>query len=258
MAGHAGALCDDSALGLGVCLVYASDNAPVEGSKGEAPLQGETEAVATGGVATLRLRISALSYHHRRQAFRLLVTPLDIHPTAAVSLVALSEPVRSVARLPNEVKGEAAKESGAPANAAATSGFARLEQAHATPHLRASAAPAPAAACTSGRYSPDASAADQPPPVAPLAFTCVSTGSSTAEAPPTTGSDGFTFDAVSEIFAELRSLRAQLAQEVAHRHAWEAAIADQGAQLQMLAVQQQQIVEEMRRLSEYSAVEGQQ
>lgn len=96
-----GRLCDEPGLHLRVRLVYAGDHSPVEPSKGEPPLTGETEAAPMGGVATFRLRIGALSYHHGRRNFRLLVEALE--PSLQYGpLAACTQPLRSVARLPNE------------------------------------------------------------------------------------------------------------------------------------------------------------
>ena len=83
---------------------------------------GELEAVPVGGAATFRLRCVALSYKHSRRRFRILAQAAA--PPAAAGLppqvcaTAVSQPFRSVARLPNEAKPEARA---APAAAACAS-----------------------------------------------------------------------------------------------------------------------------------------
>ena len=75
-----------------------------------------------GGAATFRLRCVALSYKHSRRRFRILAQAAA--PPAAAGLppqvcaTAVSQPFRSVARLPNEAKPEARA---APAAAACAS-----------------------------------------------------------------------------------------------------------------------------------------
>ncbi|KAL1525495.1 hypothetical protein AB1Y20_020351 [Prymnesium parvum] len=240
-----GQLADEPDLRLGVSLIYANDSSPVEVCKGEPPMTGETEASAVGGIATFRLRISALSYHHRRQNFRLLVQPISAPPHLQ-HLSAASEPLRSVARLPNESKQpEVHATPTSPAAAAAvplqqsmlqqhaaqlqqaTSQHAQLQQ-HATLQF---GQPAPAVCATYDAATPCSNSAP------------TYLGSCASDSP--RPSDG-TFD----VMAELHALRTQLQEEVSHRQAWMSAIAEQGAQLKLLAEQQRQIVVEMRRIAE--------
>jgi len=103
LADEMGQSIDDPSLSLVVSLVYSDSGLKVEPQKGEPPLSGELEMPLVDGAATFRLRVCALSYHHRRQCFRLLVQT-STADRYGISLTSLTAPLRSVARLPNETK----------------------------------------------------------------------------------------------------------------------------------------------------------
>ena len=84
-------------------LVYANDSEAVPPTRGDEPLTGETEKRLSEGSCTLRLRAGAVSYHHNRRSFQVCITADEL-PGGHFGTHACSEPVRFVARLPNESK----------------------------------------------------------------------------------------------------------------------------------------------------------
>ena len=86
-------------------LVYADTGEPVPSQKGEAPLAGEiTGKQMAAGECLLRLRVSALSYHHNRRAFAIRVDADGLHPGGVAGGFGISLPLKSVARLPDAAK----------------------------------------------------------------------------------------------------------------------------------------------------------
>ena len=86
-------------------LVYADTGEPVPSQKGEAPLAGEiTGKQMAAGECLLRLRVSALSYHHNRRAFAIRVDADGLHPGGVAGGFGVSLPLKSVARLPDAAK----------------------------------------------------------------------------------------------------------------------------------------------------------
>ena len=86
-------------------LAYADNFEPVLATKGETPLCGELDfKQLVDGEAELRLRATALSYHHGRRAFviRVDAKPLSPFVTSVRPCFGYSSPIFSRARLPDQ------------------------------------------------------------------------------------------------------------------------------------------------------------
>lgn len=222
---------DVPGLRVRVSLVYSTEgHERVEGLNGEAPLTGETEAALTNGTATLKLRVNALSYHHRQRSrtFQVLVELVGAAALGLPPLLALTAPLRSVARLPNERPAGA----GAAAPAAASALAARQPSTGAGIVLGAGGGVVVEEPCCDSSLpsSPDTPWLDA---------AALSGGAAAGSA---VGAEG--------LVLELQALRSDLQAEVRERERWSQAIVEQGRQLVQLAEQQRLMLAELQFLSQ--------
>ena len=89
---------------LRASLVYADSGEPVPAQRGEAPLTGEitNSTRPHEGTCQFKVRIAATSYHHGRRPFAIRIDTYDASGSHLGSS-ACSQPIRALARLPNQV-----------------------------------------------------------------------------------------------------------------------------------------------------------